>query len=235
MLATVYRITLRTQARTGRLVALALLGAVAVLVGLAIGVGEGDDVLDAGTRLINSYGLSIYAPVVALVFASAALGEPADDGTLVLLWLRPVPRWLIVAGAALASLTVVLPLTVVPLTAAAALTGAGSSLLRGTQLSSAVAAVAYTGIVTYLGLRVRRSLVWGLAYILLWEGFVALAGATAAKLAVRAYTRSILAHATGEKLRLATVGPVAAVVVPVVAAVAACALATRRLHRMEVA
>ena len=41
---------------------------------------------------MDSYGLSLLIPVVALVFASAALGYLAEDGTLVYLWLRPLAR-----------------------------------------------------------------------------------------------------------------------------------------------
>jgi ABC-2 type transport system permease protein len=234
MLATVYRLTLRTQARIGRLAALGALGAVAVLVGLAIGVGDLDDTLEAGTRLVNTYGLSIYAPVVALVFGAAALGDPADDGTLGYLWLRPVRRSHIVVGAYGAALSVVLPLTLVPLVVAAALSGGGGALVRGTVLAATVAATAYTALFAYLGLRVRRSLVWGLTYILIWEGFVALAGDTAARLALRSYTRSVLADATGVRLRLADVSLPIAVGVPLVVAAVALALTTRRLHRMEV-
>ncbi len=76
---------------------------------------------------------------------------------------------------------------------------------------------------------------WGLAYILIWEGFVARAGDTSARLAVRAYSRSILSELTDVPLRLADIGFGAAVAVPVLVAVAATALASRRLARQDVA
>jgi ABC-2 type transport system permease protein len=234
MISTVYTVTLRTQARLGRLVVLGILGAVAVLIGLAIGLGDVSDRLDAGANLINQYGVTIYVPVVALVFASAVLGDPADEGTLVYFWLRPVPRWRVVAGAWLASITVVLPVVLVPLVVAAIVSGGGSALVRGTVLAATVGALAYTGIFTYLGLRVRRSLVWGLAYILLWEGFVALAGKNAARLAVRSYTRSLLSNATGIEFRLADTSTPVALVVPIVVGLVALMLTTARLRRMEV-
>jgi ABC-2 type transport system permease protein len=234
MILTVYRLALRSQARLGRLVALGGLGAVAVLIGIAIGTGDVADKLDAGANLVNAFGLTVYVPVVALVFASAALGDPADDGTLVYLWLRPVPRWRIVAGSTLATLTVVVPLVLVPLLLAAAVSGGGAALLRGTVVSSCVGIIAYVGLFTYLGLRVRRSLVWGLAYILLWEGFVALAGQSAARLAVRSYTRSLLSNATGIHFRLADTSVPVAIVVPIVVGLLALALTTARLRRMEV-
>ena len=150
------------------------------------------DRLDAGTNLINAFGLSLYAPVATLVFASAALSDPVDDGTLVYLWLRPVPRWRIGLAALLATWTVTFPMVLGPLVLAAVLSGGGSALVRGTLLSAGIAVIAYGALFVLLGLWVRRALLWGLAYILLWEGFVAIAGENAQRLAIRSYTRSLL-------------------------------------------
>jgi ABC-2 type transport system permease protein len=234
VIATVFGLVRSQQVRVPRLLALGALGLVGVVVGLAIGVGDTDDPLRAGAQLVNSFGLSLYAPVVTLVFASAALGEPVEDGTLSYLWLRPVARWQVAIGAWLATLAGAGPLVLVSLVLAAVATGAGGSLLVGTLAAASLALVAYSGIFSALGLLVRRPLVWGLAYILLWEGFVALAGAGAARLAVRSYTRSVLADLTGVELRLATVEPVASVAVPVLVAAAGLALTTWRLRTMDV-
>ena len=80
-----------------------------------------------------------------------------------------------------------------------------------------------------------RALIWGLAYILLWEGFVATAGAAAAKLAVRSYTRSILSEYTGVGIKLATMPLLYSIAVAVVVAVLALAYASRRLRTTDVA
>ena len=56
--------------------------------------------------------------------------------------------------------------------------------------------------ISTLAMRVKRPLVWGLLYIFIWEGFVARAGPTAARLAVRAYGSSILNHFTDAKIVL---------------------------------
>jgi ABC-2 type transport system permease protein len=222
------------QVRWQRLVALGVLGLVGVVVGLAIGVGDTTDPLAAGARLVNGFGLSLYAPVVTLVFASAALGEPVEDGTLSYLWLRPVARWKVVVGAWLATLVAAAPLVLVSLVLAAVATGGGSSLVVGTLASASLAVLAYSGIFCALGVFVRRPLVWGLTYIVLWEGFVALAGAGASRLAVRSYTQSVLSEVTDVSPRLADAGPVAAILVPVLVGLAGLALATRRLHTMDV-
>ena len=95
--------------------------------------------------------------------------------------------------------------------------------------------IAYGALFVLLGLWVRRALIWGLAYILLWEGFVAIAGDNAQRLAIRSYTRSLLSDATGVDLCLADIDVSASVIVPLVVAAVAFALTTWRLRKMEVA
>src|SRR5690606_6631507 len=141
----------------------------------------------------------------------------------------------IALAATAAAAAVVVPVVVVPLTIAALLSGGGGALAAGTAVAATVCALAYTGLFVALGLRVPRALSWGLADLLLWEGFVARAGNGAARLSVQTYGRSILSEAADVRLSLADVAPVAAVVVPVVVAMAGVALTTWFLHRRDVA
>jgi ABC-2 type transport system permease protein len=235
MLATLYRVVLRNVATRGRVLGLLALGLTGVVVGIGVGLASDVDRMEAGTGFANTFGMSLFAPVVTLVFASASLGDLAEDGTLVYLWARPVARWKIAVAAFGASVTVALPLVVGSLGVATLATGAGSELVVGTLSGAALAVVAYAGIFTFVGLWVRRALVWGLAYVLLWEGFVASAGDNAARLAIRSYSRSLLAHATGEDLRLADRSVAASIVVPLVVAAVTVGFTTWRLRRSEVA
>jgi ABC-2 type transport system permease protein len=228
-----YDLMLRSQASRGRLALLGGLGAVGILI--AIAIGSSDSAGRAGTQFVNSWGLALVVPVTTLVFASAALGDFIDDGTMVYLWLRPVARGKLALAAAAASFTVVLPLVLVPLTVAAAATGKGSDLVVGTAVSATVGIAAYTGLFVTLGVRVRRSLLWGLIYIFIWEGFVARAGDTASRLAIRAYTRSILTAATGYELELSDVSTAYRYVVPIAVLVASLAYTTHRLRVQDVA
>jgi len=230
-----YRLFLRTQATRGRLIGLLLLGALAVVLGYAVGASPSADPVDDGTILMVSYGLALFVPVATLVFASAVLGEPNEDGTLVYLWLKPIARWRIVAAALAATLTVTLPVVVIPMVAAAAATGAGAPLVRGTLAATVLATIAYTGVFTWLGLRVKRALVWGLAYILVWEGFVARAGANPSRLAIRANARSLLVRMSGGPTRLISVSKPTAIAIPIAAAVLGVVLTIRRLIRQDVA
>lgn len=231
--ALVYRVVLRELATRGRLVALTVLALIAPLAGFAFGTSD-TATLDDGVRLIAGLGLAGVVPVVALVFGGASIGDLRDDKTLVYLWLRPMDRWPIVIGAALAALTLAAPITMIPLLVAAALTGVGGGLVGATAVASAVGLVAYVALFTLLGTWLKRYIVWGLAYILIWEGFVAQAGIGVARFAIRRYTRSILVEMSDSDAFSADFGLTMSIVVPLVAAVVALIVASWRLGAQDI-
>lgn len=230
---TIYRLQLRllvTRARVGGMLAL---GAIGLVVAGVLGA-EGPGTVLAGARFVDGFGLSLLVPVTTLVFASAALGDPVEDGTMVYLWLRPVRRSTLALASTAAAVTVAWPVAVPLLVVSSGLTGAGASLVLGTALAATLGVVTYGAIFTALGLRSRRALVWGLLYVLVWEGFVAAASRSAGRLAVRAHTRSLLADVAGVRLRNAIIDAPWTWLVPLVAAAAALALTTRWLRTRDV-
>jgi len=227
-----YRVVLRQLTSRSRIIGLTLLALVAPISAFAL--GSADASLDDAVQLIASVGLGLVLPVVSLVFAGAAIGDLRDDKTLVYLWLRPMDRWPIVVGAALAAGTLAAPITIIPIVLAAVATGAGNGIVAGSLLAATVGLVAYVGVFTLFGVWLRRFIVWGLAYILIWEGFIAQAGAGVARVALRKYTRSILVDRTGADLDLADFTIATAVIVPLVVAVVAVAVASWRLSNQDV-
>lgn len=225
---------LRNQATRGRLLALAALGIVGVLVGAVVTDSSPLDATVAGTRFVNLYGLSLLTPVVALVFGAGALGDLVDDRSLVYLWLPPVPRWVIALAAWVATLIVCVPFTVGVSVVMAAVTGGGGDLVLGTMWASLLGLVAYSGLFTALGLRFRRALVWGFAYLLIWENFIAQAGDGAARLSILSYLRSVLSAYTGAGLELADRDLTMSFIVPIVVGLIGVAYTARRLHTTDV-
>ena len=230
----IYRLQLRLLVTWGRLATMTGLGALAVIIGAALGSGGRGTGTENATELVALYGLLLLLPVASLVFASSALGDPREDGTLVYLWMRPLPRWVTALASWAAALTITLPITVVPLTLAAALAGAPSDLVVATALATGVGAVAYTAVFGALGLRTRRSLLWGLLYLFIWEGFVANASDQAAQLAILAYTQSLLSAASGQPLDLAVVVAPWSWIVPLLVAAVALVYTVHRLRVQEV-
>jgi ABC-2 type transport system permease protein len=229
----VYSVVLRHLATRGRVVALSLLALVAPVAGALLGASDSAD-LDDAVSLVAALGFAVVIPVVSLVFGGAALGDLREDKTLVYLWLRPIGRFPIALGAALAAATLAAPITLIPVTVMAALTRAGNGIVGATLLAGVVAVVAYVALFTFAGAWLRRFIVWGLAYILIWEGFIALGGPGVARFAIRKYTRSILVDITGADLTLADFSAAVGVVVPLAVAALAVVGTARLLGRQDV-
>jgi ABC-2 type transport system permease protein len=232
-LAVSYRLVLGQVHSTGRIIALLLLSLTATIAGFAVGTSDSATV-DQAAAVIANLGFAVVLPVVCLVFAGGAIGDLRDDKTLVYLWLRPMNRWPIVVGAALAALTMATPTTLPAIVAAAALTGVGNGLTVATLVATIVGLVTYTSIFTMLGVWLKRHIVWGLAYILIWEGFIALGGPGVAQFAIRTYTRSILVDRTGADLAGADFATLTAIIVPLLVSAVALGLASWRLSHQDV-
>jgi ABC-2 type transport system permease protein len=234
-MSALYRTILRSLGTRGRLLALGAMGFIAVLLAILVRSRSPFDRTDAAFRVVDGYGLSVLVPVVSLVFASAALGDPAEDGTLVYLWLRPVSRWKLAVAAAAAAFTISAPIAVAPVIVAAAITGIGSRFVVGASCGALMAAAAYTAVFCGLGLRVRRALAWGLAYLLIWEQAVARVAKGAARVSISVTTRTITARlANHTPLPRNAMSMPVAVLVPALAIAVALALTSRSLERGEI-
>jgi ABC-2 type transport system permease protein len=232
----VWAVLVSSIATRARVIGLGTLGVGAIVLGLAIRLAHPADRAGAAWSLVDGYGLSLLIPVVALVFASAALGDPAEDGTLVYLWLRPLPRWQLAVAACAASLTLSIPLAVVPVIVAASVSGVGGRLILGAAAGALLASAAYTAVFVGLGLRVRRALAWGLAYLLIWEQAVARVAKGAARLSISVTSRTVDARLAGhDPLPRNAMSMPVAVVIPVVALLLAVAITARSLDHGEIA
>jgi ABC-2 type transport system permease protein len=230
-LGALYRLLLRTQVTIPRLLGIAALGALAIVLG-AIARWD-DDPLQAAADAVASYGLGIVVPLAALWLGTAAIGDLVEDRLLVYLWLKPVPRWQLPAAAVLATITVVAPLTALPLAASALAAGAGE-LALAVLLAASLAVCAYAGLFVAAGLWLRRAAWWGLAFVLLWENAAAYASDGTARFTLTSWARSIVSTAPGVEVPLDGRSVVAALVVLPAVAVAGWLTATVRYRRADV-
>jgi ABC-2 type transport system permease protein len=230
-LSACYRLLLRTQITAPRLLGIAGLGALAVLIGVFARLD--DNPTQAAADTVTSYGLGVLVPLAALWLGSSALGDLVEDRLLVYLWLKPVPRWVLPAAAVLATASVVVPLTALPL-AASALVAGSSGVAWAAFLAASLAALAYSGLFVAAGLWFRRAIWWGLAFVLIWENLVAYTAEGAARFTVLGWASSILGLARDVEVELeAGSAAVAFVVLPVIA-LAAWLIATWRYRRADV-
>lgn len=233
----VTRMTLRALLWRKR--SLALLAAVAsVLFFTGLAIVRGDVAPDTQAIIAGRLLLTTIAPLVALVLAVAAIGDERESGTIVYLATAPRSRFAIAAEKVLAATFAALILLAPALIAVLLLSihlgvGLGNGL-RGVA-GTALVVAANAAIFTTVGLLMRRALVAGIIYILVWEGAIATVAPSAARLSVTAWGRAI---SDGGIFGLSddlvpTQAPVTAVIVLVAVTALATALAGWRLGRMD--
>jgi ABC-2 type transport system permease protein len=120
-------------------------------------------------------------PISALLYAPGLIQDEVEEQTLTYLLVRPIPRWLIFAAKLAASAVGTILLAVVfaglvevvvwwDVPAAMA----GLPVRAGTLgLIFALALLAYNALFAFVGLMIRKSLAFGMMYILLFEGLFA--------------------------------------------------------------
>jgi ABC-2 type transport system permease protein len=232
-----YRLLLHQQLTRGRLLLAGAMGGLAIF--LAVLIARSDQPGEAPNivEVLSVFGLGLMVPILSLVLASSSLGQLVEDETLVYLWIRPNPRWVLALAAWLASATVAVPMTVLPLTVAAAIGSSGDArVTMAVAAATALASAAYSAAFTLLGLMLRRALIWGLVYVFVWEFFVARVGQGAARLSINTYATSVLAKLTDvSTLPLADRSLGYGIATPILVSVVAIALTAWRLSHTNVA
>lgn len=233
---TLYRLFLRNQLTTGRLVLIGAFTGLSLILGLAVGSSDPFDPVETATNIVWFFGVGLMVPIISLVLSSSAFGDLQADETLVYLWHRKTPRWQLAAAAWLAPATIAVPATAIGLSLCAVfIAGFNADVFFGTLLAVVIAAIAYSAAFTLLGLLFRRALIIGLMYLFIWEQFMARAGGGAATLSINTYPSSILAKITDVDLFLADRSIVVGVLVPIILSLLALAVTARRLDKMDVA
>jgi ABC-2 type transport system permease protein len=229
-------ITLRALLNRRRTLLLAGGGALLVLIVFLYrlaGPSESEAV-DVTQALLADLGIGVLLPIVAVIVGTAAVGSELDDGTIVYLLAKPVPRWRIIV-VKLVVAWLVTCLLIVPAIVVAGLIGAGNVQLSiGYGLAAVVGGLEYTAVFVALSLVTSRALIIGLAYVVVWEGVVAGLFAGTRTLSVRQHALAVAeAFGGSAAANTADLALQFAVVAAAVVSLAAAALAVRRLETVE--
>jgi ABC-2 type transport system permease protein len=219
------------------LVGLLALAPVGVAVVLVLGGGLGATA-QITRDIYASLVMTTVVPLVALILGTTAIGAEIDDGTVVHLLAKPVGRgWIILAKMLVAATAGVVLCGVSVLVSGALLVGLDApGLLLGMLAGAVVAVIAYSAVFVTLSVWTGRALVAGLAYVLLWEGFIASYFSGTRLLSIREYGLAVAAGIAGpEKGTLGSDVPlVTGLVLAAAVAGLAFALGARRLARFEI-
>ncbi|MBL1067975.1 ABC transporter permease subunit [Streptomyces sp. 7-21] len=169
---TVARLTYK--ALLGRRRALILLSLSALLLVVSAGVrliGDADD--RTSTEVLIGFALAAMTPLVGVIAGTGAIAPEIDDGSIVYLLSKPLPRRTIIVTKLLVAIGVTVAFTTVPtLVAGVILNGNSQRIAVAFAVAAGAASVAYSAVFLLLGTVSRNAVVFGLAYALIWEAFV---------------------------------------------------------------
>ncbi len=167
---TIASLTLR--ALLGRKRALLLIPLPLVLIGLTlIGHGVHPDQTDWQQPIVFGLGFAVIVPIVSLIIGSSVFGSEIDDGTIVHILTKPLPRWQIVISKFLVAAGVTGIVNAVMLFVCGAIIN-GGRVAVALAVGGLVASICYCALFVALSLVSRRPVLIGLVYILLWEGLL---------------------------------------------------------------
>jgi len=191
-----------------------VLVAVAVLVRALVGQDE-----QAAETTMYGLGLVVVVPLVALLATSGLLAPEIDDGSIVYLLAKPVPRATIVASKLVVAFGCVLVFAAVPMLVAGFVLVTGRpAFALGFALGALAGGVAYSAVFAWLSVLTRHAVVVGLMYLLIWEGLLGGLMSGVRWLSVNRWSAEVVDHVTGASLvsRLPLIYAVLALVVSVV-------------------
>jgi ABC-2 type transport system permease protein len=235
---TLVALAFRQLLRGRRLLAAAAFAALPGLLALLIRRAAGGHGLEPEhlVQLQANLVVPVILPLAALVFGTAVFGSEIEDGTLPFILAKPVARWRIalarIGAAALLTAAVVVPSAVM---AGFIQAGGPERIVAGFAGAAAVGALVYCALFVAFGLTLRRPLLAGLAYVILWEGMLSDLFIGTRVLSVR---QQVLALAEAfarspEPAFEASLAWPTAVVVAVLLTAGASFVAVHRLHRFE--
>ena len=230
---TIARIT--TRGLFGRRRFLLLLPLPVLLVGLALlARGLGAKPGDWSEPVLVGLGFAAVLPVIALIVGNGVLGSEIDDGTLVHILAKPLPRREIILTKLVVAVSVTAVTVGVPMYLAGLVAGSGR-LGIGLAVGSLVGAFAYSALFLALSLLTRRPVLLGLLYVLIWEGVLGNLLTGTRMLSVQQYVVAVAAKVGGTDLLTGRVSVPVSLVMAVAFTVGGTVLAIDRLRSFSIA
>ena len=224
-----------TRGLFGRRRALLLLPLPVLLVGLALLCRAYDvNPADWGEPVLVGLGLAVVLPVITLIVGTGVLGSEVDDGTIVHILTKPLPRRDIILAKLGVAVAVSAVTAAVPLFIAGQL-ASGTRLGVGLAVGAAVGACAYSALFLLLSLLTRRPVLLGLVYILVWEGLLGRFVSGTRVLSIEQYVITIADRIAPTDLLTGQVSLPVAVIMSVVFTVGGAVVAVDRLRSFSMA
>ncbi|MFI9270148.1 ABC transporter permease [Kitasatospora sp. NPDC052896] len=169
---TVARLTVRGLLGSRRGLLLLVVPGLLLLMSV-IARGSSADKQQLTATILGQLGLGTLVPLLGVVVGTGVISTEIDDGSIVYLLAKPLPRWQIITTKLIVAVLTSWVVAAVPtLLAGLVLYGTKDALAVGYAVGVLVASTAYSSVFLLLGVVTRNAVVAGLAYALIWESVV---------------------------------------------------------------
>jgi ABC-2 type transport system permease protein len=235
--STIAWLTYRTVLGRRRALLLFILPGVMLLVAIGIRWALSFDTsvseVEVSAGLLSALALGTVVPLLGLIVGTGVIAPEIDDGSIVYLLAKPVPRSTIVVTKLVVAIGVLAVFAVIPtFLTGLILSGFEDGLPVGFAVGAFCASVAYAAVFLLLGVVTRHAVVVGLLYALLWESLVGNLVPGARVLSIQQWALSVTDRFVAEGAIDADVGLPVAVVLLVVITIGATWLANQRLRSL---
>lgn len=172
MNATIARLTTSTLLGKRRVLLLFVLPAVLVLLAVLLRLVTGPS-LQVGTTLLQTFALGTVVPLLGLIAGTGVIGPEIDDGSIIYVLAKPMPRPTIIVTKLAVSVGCLVVFAAVPtLLAGVIMSGFDDGVAVAFAVAAAIAGLAYSAIFLMLAVVTKHAVVFGLIYALIWESLV---------------------------------------------------------------
>jgi ABC-2 type transport system permease protein len=123
-------------------------------------------------RVLGQFGFSVLLQLTALIIGTSVLGAEIDDGSAIHLLATPVSRGTIVRTKFAVAAGLTAAFAAVPEFVAGLLAGRGAGFAVSLFAGALAGSVIYCALFVLLSALTPRAIVYGLLYVLLWEGLL---------------------------------------------------------------
>ncbi|MGK5551658.1 ABC transporter permease subunit [Actinomadura kijaniata] len=235
MNSTIAMITFR--AMLGRRRALLLLGLPLVLLAMAAALRFTDLAdLDTTATILQRLGIATLLPLLALIAGTGVIGPEIDDGQIMYVLTKPVPRQVIVLTKLVVAIVLVTVFATVPtLVAGLLMSGMTAQLAPAFAAGVLVGGIAYSAVFVALAVVSRNAVTIGLLYALVWESLLGNFAPGARSASIQQWALSVTDALTDASVVRSTVDLPLAVALLALVTAAGTALAVVRLRSLTVA
>jgi ABC-2 type transport system permease protein len=234
MNSTIAYITFRSM--LGRKRALLLFILPALLLLLAIGLKVSDHTtIDIQTAVLSKFALSTLLPLLALIAGTGVIGPEIDDGQIMYIMTKPIPRPVITTTKLAVAIVLVIGFAVVPTLLAGLILGNTAGLAPAFAVAVLVGGIAYCALFVALAVVSRFAVTVGLIYVLVWEVLIGNLAPGAKNLSIQQWCLSIVDKLTDASTVTSDVSLTSAVVLLLIVTATGILFAATKLRSLTIA